>query len=63
MIKFKLHRLGFFNFVPSFNDLCSMACPTGKIVFMKIPILPLGESIPPTTLNPSPFLPTILKNL
>ena len=27
------------------------------MVFTKIPMLPLGESIPPTTLNPRPFLP------
>ena len=27
------------------------------MVLTKIPMLPFGESLPPTTLNPSPFLP------
>jgi hypothetical protein len=27
------------------------------MVLTKMPMLPLGESLPPTTLNPSPFFP------
>ena len=29
----------------------SRACPTGKMVLTKMPMLPLGESMPPTTLK------------
>ena len=42
---------------PSLRDPVSAAWPTGNIVLTKMPMLPLGESIPPTTLKPRPFLP------
>ena len=42
---------------PSLRLPVSAACPRGKIVLTKMPILPFGESIPPTTLKPRPFLP------
>ena len=49
--------------LPSFMaPWASIACPTGKTVFTKIPIEPLGESIPPTTLKPNPFLPGPFSN-
>ena len=49
--------------LPSFMAPCaSIACPTGNTVFTKIPMDPFGESIPPTTLNPNPFLPGPFSN-
>ena len=42
---------------PSLRSGRSAAWPSGNIVLTKIPMLPLGESIPPTTLKPSPFFP------
>ena len=47
---------------PSLSVPKSSACPTGKMVLTKIPMLPLGESMPPTTLNPSPFFPGPFSN-
>ena len=41
---------------PSLSPGFSAAWPSGNIVLTKIPMEPLGESIPPTTLKPSPFL-------
>ena len=35
----------------------SAACPEGRTVLTKIPIIPLGESRPPTIENPRLFLP------
>lgn len=42
---------------PSLSVPSSTACPVGNMVLTKIPMLPLGESRPPTIENPSPFLP------
>ena len=36
---------------PSLSVPRSRACPTGKMVLTKMPMLPLGESMPPTTLK------------
>ena len=49
--------------LPSLSTPLSAAWPTGKMVLTKMPMLPLGESIPPTTLNPSPFLPGPFSNM
>ena len=43
--------------VPSLSLPSSAACPLGKIVFTNIPMLPFGESLPPTTEKPRLFLP------
>ena len=39
-----------------------MAWPLGKMVLTKMPMLPFGESLPPTTLKPRPFLPGPFSN-
>jgi len=44
--------------LPSLRVPSSAACPLGKMDLTKMPMLPRGESLPPTTLNPRPFLPT-----
>lgn len=43
--------------VPSFKSCDSAAWPVGKIVFTKIPMLPFGESMPPTILKPKDLKP------
>ena len=43
--------------LPSNNLPFSAACPVGRMVFTNIPIIPFGESRPPTILNPKLFLP------
>ena len=48
---------------PSLRLPSSAACPEWNTVFTKIPILPFGESRPPTTLNPRDFLPGPLWNV
>ncbi len=55
VIKYKLY-------LPSLIVPWSAAWPLGKIVLTKIPIFPLGESRPPTTLNPRPFFPGPFSN-
>jgi len=42
---------------PSFRVPSSAAWPLGKIDLTNMPMLPRGESLPPTTLKPRPFLP------
>lgn len=48
---------------PSLRLPSSAACPEWNTVFTKIPMLPFGESRPPTTLNPRDFLPGPLWNV
>lgn len=38
----------------------SAACPLTKIVLTKIPMLPFGESFPPTIEKPNDFIPAPL---
>ncbi len=52
----------FLSILPSLMLPWSMACPTGKIVLTKMPMDPLGESMPPTTLKPRPFRPGPFSN-
>lgn len=62
VISFKRHHLLFrIAFSPARSVPSSAACPEGKTVFTKIPIIPLGESLPPTMLNPRDFIPGPLK--
>ena len=42
---------------PSWSLPLSAAWPVGKIVLTKMPMLPLGESLPPTIEKPKLFLP------
>ena len=43
--------------LPSRRFCSSAAWPEGKIDLTKMPMLPLGLSLPPTTLKPRPLLP------
>lgn len=47
---------------PFLSLFSSAACPLGKIVLTKMPMLPLGESRPPTMENPRDFLPRPFSN-
>ena len=47
---------------PSRRSGRSAAWPSGKMVLTKMPMLPRGESIPPTTLKPRPFFPGPFSN-
>ena len=47
---------------PSWRVPSSAACPFGKIDLTKMPMSPRGESLPPTTLKPRPFLPLPFSN-
>lgn len=40
----------------------SAACPVGRMVFTNIPMIPFGESLPPTMLKPRLFLPAPFSN-
>ena len=54
-----VHGLSHLNYIykPSWSLPFSAAWPVGKIVLTKMPILPLGESLPPTIEKPKLFLP------
>ena len=54
MLAFTQHGL---EISPSCSFPSSAACPVGRMVLTKIPIMPLGESRPPTMLKPRLFFP------